>query len=82
MYRSDQISSKGVHSQINMSMSSETCPVDPEAHHWCEKREESCISLQESPEKRECFCCGLRRATVFAKPLPKLCSRAAHGSRE
>lgn len=78
----DQISSKGVCSQINTSMSGEMYPVDPEAHRWCGKRGGSCISLQESPEKREYFDCGVRRATVLAKSLPKLCSRAAPASRE
>lgn len=78
----DQMGSKCVHSQTNTPMSSEMYSADPVAHHWCGKREGSCISLQESPEKREYFGCGVRRATVLAKPLPKLHSRAAPVSRE
>lgn len=78
----DQISSKGICSPINTPMSSEMYPGDPEAHHWCGKRGVSCISLQGSPEKRDYFGCGIRRATVLAKPLPKLSSRTAPASRE
>lgn len=78
----DQISSKDVCSQINTPMSSKMHPVDLEPHHWWGKREGSCISLQESQEKIEYFGCGVRRATVLEKPLPKLCSRAAPVNRE
>lgn len=65
-----------------MPMPSEMYPVDPKAHHWCGKRGGPYISLQESPEKREYFGCGVRRATALAKLLPKLHSRAAPASRE
>lgn len=78
----DHISSKDVCSQINTPMPSEMYPVDLEPHHWWGERGWSCISLQESQEKREYFGRGVRRTTVLAKPLPKLCSRAAPVSRE